>query len=335
MQIGIVAIGRNEGERLRTCLTAATLRKDAAVVYVDSGSTDGSRELARSLGADVVELDLSTPFTAARARNEGFQRLIAKNPDLEFVQFMDGDCELNPQWIDKALAEMSKHPKAAIVCGRRRERFPERSKYNLLCDLEWNTPIGQTKYCGGDTLMRVKPFLDVDGYNPSVIAGEEPEMCVRVRHAGWEIYRIDAEMTLHDAAMSRFGQWWKRNLRAGHAYAEGAHMHGKPPEMHWVKEVRSNWVWGLLIPLLAIIPAYFTQGWSLLLLGLYLLQGYKVYQYARTRYPADAARLYALFIVIGKIPQMLGQLKFTLNRLTGKKSKIIEYKHATTGGQAA
>ncbi|MBC7785037.1 MAG: glycosyltransferase [Burkholderiales bacterium] len=334
--IGIVAIGRNEGDRLRACLAAASAQRDATVVYVDSGSTDGSRELARSLGAHVVELDLATPFTAARARNEGFERLMRVSPQTQFVQFLDGDCELRPDWLDRAVAELTARPRAAVVCGRRRERFPDKSIYNQLCDLEWDTPIGETKACGGDALMRTEALRQVHGYNPAIIAGEEPELCVRLRQAGWQVWRIDAEMTLHDAAMTRFGQWWKRNLRAGHAYAEGAHLHGQPPERHWVKEVRSNWVWGLGIPLLAIMPAWWTYGLSLLLLALYPIQALRVYQYAAGRYPKKTARLYSLFIVLGKFPQVLGQLKYTLNRLTGNKSRIIEYKAAeSNGGQPA
>src|SRR5689334_4384058 len=75
MSIGVVAIGRNEGERLRVCLESA-LRASPDVVYVDSGSTDGSVAMAKQLGVHVVELDLTIPFTAARARNAGFEKLV-------------------------------------------------------------------------------------------------------------------------------------------------------------------------------------------------------------------------------------------------------------------
>ena len=297
--VGFVAIGRNEGERLRSCLEAARAQ-GLSMVYVDSNSTDGSVALARSLGAEVIELDLSTPFTAARARNEGAARLLQLRPDTQFIQFVDGDCELRPTWIGRALKAFTEHPRAAVVCGRRRERFPDASVYNAMCDMEWDTPVGRAQSSGGDALIRREAFEQVGGYDAGIIAGEEPEMCVRLRERGWEVWRIDAEMTLHDAAMTRFGQWWKRNVRAGHAYAEGHHRHGAPPERFARKEVISNYAWSALLPL-----------WPLL--------WFKVY---RSRPSAT----YATFITLSKLPQAIGQLKFQRNQLAGKRSKIIEYK---------
>ena len=325
--IGIVAIGRNEGERLRACLRSV-VGDSRVVVYVDSGSTDGSVALARSMGADIIELDLATPFTAARARNEGFQRVAQLAPNIEFVQFVDGDCEVVAGWLDRGADELTKDEKLAVICGRRRERHPEATVYNRLCDMEWDTPIGDAKSCGGDAMIRAAAFRDVKGYDPSVIAGEEPEMCVRLRARGWKIRRIDAEMTLHDAAMTRFGQWWRRNVRAGHAYAEGAAMHGRPPERHGVKRVRSNWVWGLIIPALILALAWPLWWASALLLLAYPLMWFRIYRGERGRRTTCDARAYSFFVLLGKLPQVLGQMKYGWSRIRGKRSTLIEYKGA-------
>ena len=69
---GAVVMGRNDGERLKLCIDSLSVA--ARIVYVDSGSTDGSVDWARAHGADVVELDSAVAFTAARARNSGFRR---------------------------------------------------------------------------------------------------------------------------------------------------------------------------------------------------------------------------------------------------------------------
>lgn len=321
--MGVVVIGRNEGLRLQRCLASLV---DAAqqVVYVDSGSTDGSVSMAQALGVEVVELDMSIPFTAARARNEGFARVQRVLPSLRHVQFVDGDCEVVGGWLSKAQAFLDAHPEVAVVCGRRRERFPQHSIYNLLCDLEWDTPIGEAKACGGDALMRAEAFAEVSGFRPDLIAGEEPELCVRLRAKGWKVWRLPEEMTLHDATMTRFGQWWKRTLRGGYAFAEGAYLHGAAPEQHWLRESRRAWFWGLGIPLATVLASLVLGGAGLLLLLVYPLQVVRL-----ARRGVGSARenwLQAFFLVLGKFPEMLGQLKFLLNRFGARKSALIEYK---------
>jgi len=331
-RIGAVVIGRNEGERLRQCLVSLA-GSGIPVVYVDSGSTDGSPQLARDLDAAVEQLDMSQPFTAARARNAGFERLEDIVPDLEFVQFVDGDCQVSEGWVAKAVDEMHAHTDAAVICGRRRERDPPRSVYNLLCDLEWNTPIGEAEECGGDALLRVSAFREVGGYNPSVIAGEEPEMCLRLRSRGWKVLRIDAEMTLHDAAMTRFGQWWRRTVRAGHAFAELAARGARSA----LKQRRSMLFWGCGVPLVWAVmlvgAGLLNQSliWPNLLWGGYLVLAWKIYRYRRRFNDTPrAAASYAFFTVLGKFAQLKGLLLYYINRWRGRKTAIIEYKTAAS-----
>ena len=322
-KVGTVLIGRNEGERLLACLHS--LRDlGLPMIYVDSGSSDGSQAAAHDLSAEVVDLDLSAPFTAARARNVGFRRLCATHPDLEFVQFIDGDCVLDPNWVAKALASFEQEPTLAVVCGRRRERFPDASIYNRLCDLEWDTPVGLAAACGGDALMKRSALESVGGFNDLLIAGEEPELCVRLHKAGWSIRRIDAEMTLHDAAMTRFGQWAKRANRAGHAFAEGSWLHRE--EGMWRRESGSIFLWGLIVPVLALAGAYFTYGASLLLFCLYPLLMLKVFWSQRRKLNTRNAALYAIACILAKFPQARGMLTYHWNRLRGSRAGLIEYK---------
>jgi GT2 family glycosyltransferase len=263
--VGLVAIGRNEGDRLLRCLSSAVGRVPH-IVYVDSGSTDGSVAAAEALGVEVVELDLSIPFTAARARNAGVMHLLQQHPHLQYVQFVDGDCEVVEGWLEHAYSTLEERPDLAVVCGRRRERSPQASIYNQLCDIEWETPVGEATACGGDAMMRVAAIQQVNGFNPELIAGEEPELCLRLRQQEWKIWRLDAEMTLHDAQMTKFQQWWRRSQRAGYAYAEGSWRHGRSPQKHWVQESRRIWLWGVGVPAMAAIAALPTHGWSLVLL---------------------------------------------------------------------
>lgn len=327
--IGVVAIGRNEGERLRRCLESLK-GQDVTTVYVDSGSADESVERARAMGVHVVELDLTTSFTAARARNEGFQQLLQADPHVRFVQFVDGDCEIFQGWLETAQRVLQNDPEAGVVCGRRRERFPQNTIYNHLADLEWNSPIGEAKACGGDAMMRVEAVLKVGGYNPTIIAAEDDELCLRIRREGWKVFRIDADMTLHDMAMTRFSQWWRRSTRTGHAYAEGTAMYGRTPERHFVRQTRSTIFWGILLPIAILGLAWPTRGLSLALLGGYLLLFRRTCRhYAVQRaWPLADARLYAASIALAKFPQALGLLRYWYRRLLRRGSAIIEYRGA-------
>lgn len=321
-KIGAVVIGRNEGERLRVCLNAL-IGQVAAIVYVDSGSMDDSCAMAERLGVMVVALDLTQPFTAARARNSGFAQLMACQADLQFVQFVDGDCEVADTWLGYASAFLRQHPGYAVVCGRRRERFPEQSIYNQCCDLEWNTPVGDALACGGDALMRVEAFAQVQGYRESLIAGEEPELCFRLRAAGWKVWRLDQEMTLHDAAILHFSQWWKRNVRSGHAFTEGTYLHGKSAEKFWLRETRRIVLWGLLTPAVIFTMAFIDPVLSALL-SVYPLQMLRIA--TKTQGSLKTRLSWGVLTVLGKFAEALGLLKFYYAKWVNKATQIIEYK---------
>jgi GT2 family glycosyltransferase len=323
-KVGVVAIGRNEGERLRTCLESVRGLAQS-IVYVDSGSTDRSVELASSLTSAVVELDMRLPFTAARARNQGFQRLIELMPEAEYVFFVDGDCEVVSGWLQKAVAFLREHRDIAVVWGMRRERYPEKSIYNMLCNIEWEDySLGETKACGGDALIRVDALQQVNGYRPDLICGEEPEMCVRLRQAGWRVWHLDEPMTVHDAAIYHFRQWWKRMLRGGYAFAQAWALHGAAPELHGVTESRRAWVWGFLLPLLCVVTCVTLGAWGLLVLLIYPIQIMRLA--VQGNRPAWQNRWRAAALVISKFPEVLGQMKYLLDRYRRVQSRLIEYK---------
>ena len=317
--VGAVVIGRNEGKRLVNCLNSL-LGKLKAVVYVDSGSTDNSIDTAIGMGVEVVELDMSSPFTAARARNAGVKRLRELVPQITYVQFVDGDCEVVDGWLATAVNFLAKNDQYAVVCGRRRERFPSASIYNWLCDVEWARPPGEARACGGDAMMRLDAFDQVGGFRADLIAGEEPELCMRFRNTGWRIWRLPDEMVLHDADMTKFSQWWIRSVRTGHTFAEGVHRLGRD----CVKERNSTLIWGLLIPVL-LVAGTITLG-PLALLGALVYPLHMLRMARKGNLGLLDNLVYAFFEILCKFPELLGVIRYYVKLAIGKKSTLIEYK---------
>jgi GT2 family glycosyltransferase len=333
---GVVVIGRNEGLRLRACFEVL-VKFDCPIVYVDSASTDESVALAKSLDVDAVELDMSLAFSAARARNEGFYFLITAHPEIQFVQFLDGDCILNQEWPEAAVRFLFANPDYAVVCGRRRERFLDQSIYNRVIDLEWNTPVGEARSCGGDSMIRISAFREVGGYDPKCVAGEEPELCYRLRQSGWRIIRLDAEMTLHDSAMTRLTQWWRRSMRGGYgSIAVYARCSGDAPRpyAHQIKSCRT-WVvgWPALVFICGLF-GYWAGAWIGLFAGLLLAFGLLPMQVARIAWkkwkkgvPLMESLAYGYLIMISKPAEFIGQVRYFAEKIQGKSQTIIEHKN--------
>lgn len=317
--IGIVAIGRNEGERLVRCLRSLQ-GSGCPVVYVDSGSSDGSVDAARALGASVVALDMARPFTAARARAEGIAALEASHPTIEHVFFVDGDCEVEPGFLGAAREYLAAHPEFAVVAGRRRERFPDASPYNRLIDREWATPVGEAAACGGDALYRREAYRAAGGFDERMLAGEEPELCSRLRAGGWRIMRLDQPMTVHDAAIHRFGQWWKRAIRSGMGYIQAWRAtRGSAQEPLYGREIARAVAWAGALPLAAIVLGIAVHpAWLLLWPGALAAQAVRLIP----RHGAFAT----LLLIAGKYAELAGILRYLWDSATGRHRSVVDYK---------
>jgi glycosyltransferase involved in cell wall biosynthesis len=336
--VGVVIIGRNEGERFRRCLRSV-LGRARPIVYVDSGSSDGSIAFAEGFagdGVEVVRLDMSTPFTASRARNAGLDRLLELAPGVALVQFVDGDCEIREGWLEAAAAEFAKDVRVAVVDGRLRERFPEKSIYNRLADLEWDKPVGDGGYCGGNAMMRVERVMSAGKFDAGLLAGEEPDLCRRIKEQGGIVRRLAVEMAYHDIAMTRLGQWWTRMRKNGYGMA-GLCLYGEGSQRDiFRRQFRSTVFWGLFFPVLVTAAAVVCGLWwglmyGLLVLGcgagLFLVQAFRIARQAMSRGVGflDAVR-YGILMLIAKSAMMHGTINRVRDHWDDRAPAAINYK---------
>jgi len=326
--IAAVVIGRNEGQRLKLSLCSVQ-NAGLPVVYVDSGSTDGSLALAAELALPVVALDPARPFSAARARNEGLTEAIRRWPGKELILFLDGDCVLDSDFPGAAEAIFEQHSNSALVTGQLSERHPERSVYNKLCAIEWRSaagPIVNMNALGGIMVVRASAFTAVGGFDEDAIAGEEPDLGVRLALAGYSMIKIDVPMAMHDANILTFRQWWKRAVRSGHALSHRYAQHGKTAFRDGRRELLSALFWAFAVPAATLILCWPTHGLSLLLLGGYVVLGWRVYEhYLRAGFSTSDAWLASRFIIYGKFAQVVGIVRYWRARRRGR-FEIIEHK---------
>ncbi len=322
--ITIVAIGRNEGQRLVRCLESIRQADYPAdrveVIYVDSRSTDGSPEQAARCGARVVVLETDRP-TAAAGRNAG---LAEARHDL--VQFMDGDTELHPGWLRKAVAVFD-DPAVACVFGRVTERHPEASIYNFWAHHDWHVQPGPAEACGGIAMFRRDVLRQVGGYDPDLTAGEERDLCYRItRDTGARLQCLADEMVSHDIDMLRFGQYWNRCRRVGHAYAEISQRY--PDLRSYRQKCRRNALHGGLLIAAVLASVLLRSAWPA---GVWLLlvMLLTVRQAARMRPRLESfpsALLYAGHHFVSKFPTLLGQIEYALRRRTGRQRRATTYR---------
>ena len=326
--IGIVAIGRNEGHRLVPCLESILEQNTKRIVYVDSGSHDGSAELARSMGFPVVELGSFRKFSAGRARNAGYYFLRHRFPTMQFVQFVDGDSMLRPGWIKRGVAELVSEDRVAMVCGHVDEKFAASSIFKRMCQIEWHGAVGDISACGGNAMLRSEAFASVNGFNPDVVAAEDNELCARLRFDGYSIRRIDAPMVLHDSPVMTTRQWWKRSEREGQCYLQVAALHWHSSERTFVKPLMSACFWGLLLPtLLVALTLIWNASFLAFGLAIYVLLAMKVaVSTSKTKHASTVdSLLYGCFCVLGKLPQCIGIAKTLSNWARSQPSRLIEY----------
>jgi cellulose synthase/poly-beta-1,6-N-acetylglucosamine synthase-like glycosyltransferase len=298
---------------------------EVELIYVDSDSSDDSPCIASEAGARVIIVRPDRP-TPALGRNAGWRASAAP-----FILFLDGDCVLHPDFVTRTLPEFE-DPKIGIVFGRTRELHPNASVFHRVYDVHWwSPPVGAAEFCLGTALVRRSVLAAVKGYDPNLMAGEEPEICMRIRRLGYVILCVDLPMAAHDVAMTHWSQYWRRGERQGYAHAEVSQRLGKENSPALAARTRRTQIWGsvlVLLPMAAIANLIVTSSWlplaivAVILVALAAREAFSCRRKTRSVY---TLLLFGIHSYLKEVPRLVGQLRYFYDRRTGRKT-WIEYK---------
>jgi GT2 family glycosyltransferase len=309
-KVGIVVIGRNEGERLRHCLLTL-VNTHHVLLYIDSASDDGSLEMARQMKVNAFSIS-SPHLSAALARNEGAKHLFKLAPDLCYIQFVDGDTILSSEWLQKGEQILDEKSDVAVTCGDLNEKDENFSFYKIISGIEWKQQRGEVACCGGNCMVRASVFFQLGGFNISIPAGEDSEFCYRVRKQGWKVFHSADKMGEHESSVNSFWDYWKRCKRTGYAYQQISLMYKNSSEKLFIKDNLSNWIYGGIIPIGILVLIPFTHAWSLWVLCIYPLLAVKIFIQEKKKLTAKQAFVYSLGCIVSKFPGFIGACSYLL-----------------------
>lgn len=227
--LSVVIIARNEAAHIeraiQSVLAGVKAWPQTEILLVDSASTDRTVDIARQYPISIVRLHPEQFRSASAGRYIGM--LYTRG---EFILHLDGDMELEPGWLEQAIPFLSAHPEAAGVDGHYLNRHVQDGQVlseQLVCN-GVAEGIATVSYFCGAALYRRSALKAVGGFNPYLISNEEPELSIRLRHAGFKLLRIPVLLCVHYGPPENSWEYILRrfriNLWAGYGQVPRYHL---------------------------------------------------------------------------------------------------------------
>ena len=218
--VSIIIKALNEEAKIAACIESALAALKncyGEVILADSGSTDRTIEIASAYPIRIVQLADTSQRRCGIGPQLGYQFSHG-----EFVYILDGDMEMDPEFIEHAVREMQADEKLGGVAGIVDEQSIGSMQFRGRQMRNEEGTAGDASWLDMGGLYRRRALEQV-GYmsNRNLHAYEEQELGLRLRSKNWTLRRLPVRSVKHwghtEATLPLLAKRW----RSGYAMGSG------------------------------------------------------------------------------------------------------------------
>lgn len=194
--ISIVIIGRNAewsiGRLLESVVARLPPNVTSEIIYVDSASTDCTLEIVARYPARIIRLSAGKRLCASAGRFVGTQYATG-----QYIVFLDSDMELLGGWLERAIRLLERRPDIAVVSGIQVDTGGGMGDQRLVAGGCSEDSFAEARFAGSAAMFRREVLAKAGTWNPHIVSDEEPELCLRIRRAGYRIVQLNSLSVRH------------------------------------------------------------------------------------------------------------------------------------------
>jgi glycosyltransferase involved in cell wall biosynthesis len=180
------------------------------LIYVDNGSTDGSREFLQSVESKGLKTHVMEGGTIAGMRNWG-----ARQSRGTYLSFIDSDCSVPENYFEEAIDVLRSTGAAATGCEI---HIPEQPHW---LEAAWHDLhyFGRDRFVpylnSGNFFVSRSAFQAVGGFREDMVTGEDAEIGQRLVLAGHRIFASPRVKAIHLGNPKSIREFYRRNVWHG------------------------------------------------------------------------------------------------------------------------
>lgn len=218
--VSVVIKALNEEHHIESCVASAVAAANALsgdVILADSGSTDRTIDIASRYPIKIVQLADVSQRRCGIGPQLGYQFAEGK-----YVYILDGDMELDPEFLPAAIQEFEGDAKLAGVAGLVEEQSDGSVQFRGRKARNFEGTPGDVEWLDMGGLYRREAIQQVHYIsNRNLYAHEEKELGLRLSTKGWRLTRLPIKSITHYGHTEATLSLLKKRWRSGYLFGAG------------------------------------------------------------------------------------------------------------------